>query len=99
MYALVDYDPDGIAIMRTYKHGSQGLEHEQNSTVPELRWLGIRSSDLLDLGDLVTDPDSQGTSTSGQHSQSHSSQESIAFSSNGTGDEPPKSLPRLTSTR
>lgn len=82
MYGLVDYDPDGIAIMRTYKYGSQGLEHEDNSTIPNLRWLGIRSGDLLQLGDLVTEESSQ--SASSQNSQAQSSQESLAFSSNGS---------------
>ena len=44
----MDFDPDGIAIMRTYKHGSLGLRHEKNVTVPGLLWLGIKSGDVLD---------------------------------------------------
>jgi meiotic recombination protein SPO11 len=47
MFALVDYDPHGVAILRTYKNGSKRLEHEDNVTVPGIRWLGIHSSDLL----------------------------------------------------
>jgi len=77
IYALADYDPDGIAIMRTYKYGSQGLDHEENTTIPLLRWLGICSGDLLSLGDLEAEQDSQG-------SNSQQSQESTAFSFHGS---------------
>ncbi|KAI1481791.1 DNA topoisomerase IV, alpha subunit [Daldinia eschscholtzii] len=48
IYALVDYDPSGIAIMLTYKCGSQGLSHEENITVPGIMWLGPTSRDILD---------------------------------------------------
>ncbi|KAI1372750.1 DNA topoisomerase IV, alpha subunit [Hypoxylon crocopeplum] len=47
VYALVDFDPSGINIMLTYKHGSLALSHEQNTTVPGLSWLGPKSSDIL----------------------------------------------------
>jgi meiotic recombination protein SPO11 len=47
MFALVDYDPHGVAIMRTYKYGSQRLDHETNAATPQLLWLGIRSDDIL----------------------------------------------------
>lgn len=48
IYALADFDPDGIAIMSNYKHGSYTLSHEnENLIVPSIRWLGIRSSDIL----------------------------------------------------
>ncbi|KAI1494090.1 Spo11/DNA topoisomerase VI subunit A [Biscogniauxia mediterranea] len=46
-YALVDFDPDGFAIMRTYKCGSLALFHEENITLPSLSWLGPRSQDIL----------------------------------------------------
>ncbi|PYH42737.1 putative meiosis-specific topoisomerase Spo11 [Aspergillus saccharolyticus JOP 1030-1] len=47
-YALVDGDPDGIAIMATYKYGSLAYAHE-NSTLncPEIHWLGLRTSDIV----------------------------------------------------
>ena len=49
IFALVDFDPDGIAIMSTYKHGSWNLSHENSLLqVPAVRWLGSRSKDLLD---------------------------------------------------
>lgn len=50
MYAFVDLDPDGVAIMSTYKYGSYRLAHEDitlNDTpalsLPEIRWLGVKS--------------------------------------------------------
>ncbi|KAK6833320.1 meiotic recombination protein rec12 [Apiospora arundinis] len=49
IYALMDFDPDGVSIMRTYKHGSSGMRHEQSVTVPGLIWLGVKHNDLLDL--------------------------------------------------
>ncbi|KAL8932440.1 MAG: hypothetical protein Q9216_006835 [Gyalolechia sp. 2 TL-2023] len=51
IYALVDFDPDGIAIMYTYKHGSFTLSHENaNLRTPTVRWLGVRSRDLVPGG-------------------------------------------------
>ncbi|PMD12317.1 DNA topoisomerase IV, alpha subunit [Hyaloscypha hepaticicola] len=44
---LVDFDPDGIGIMSTYKYCSMGLAHEINLAVPSIRWLGVRSCDFL----------------------------------------------------
>ena len=50
MFALVDFDPDGIAIMSTYKHGSLRLAHEDVTradtpgvNLPNLQWLGVQS--------------------------------------------------------
>jgi len=49
MFALVDFDPDGIAIMSTYKYGSQRLAHEDVAhqgtpglKLPGLQWLGVQ---------------------------------------------------------
>ncbi|KAK9426710.1 putative Spo11/DNA topoisomerase VI subunit A [Seiridium unicorne] len=47
IHALVDFDPAGIGIMRTYQHGSQSLRHEKNVTVPGLLWLGVKSNDVF----------------------------------------------------
>ncbi|KAI1176071.1 Spo11/DNA topoisomerase VI subunit A [Nemania sp. FL0916] len=47
IYGLVDFDPDGIKIMLTYKHGSQSLRHEENATLHRLAWIGPRSSDVF----------------------------------------------------
>ncbi|KAL2754853.1 hypothetical protein ACRALDRAFT_2107051, partial [Sodiomyces alcalophilus JCM 7366] len=46
IYCLADFDPDGIGIMRCYKHGSRSLSHETHIDAPRLRWLGFKSSDV-----------------------------------------------------
>lgn len=47
IYVLADFDPDGVAIMSAYKHGSWNLSHEnENLVVPRIQWLGLRSRDL-----------------------------------------------------
>lgn len=44
----MDFDPDGLSILSTYKHGSWTLSHENaNHNVRSMRWLGLRSSDLF----------------------------------------------------
>ncbi|KAF9877056.1 meiosis-specific topoisomerase spo11 [Colletotrichum karsti] len=47
VFGLVDYDPYGIRIMRSYSHGTRGHAHETGVTVPSLQWLGIKSGDLV----------------------------------------------------
>ena len=48
IFALVDFDPDGLGIMSTYKYGSMALAHQsQNLAVPSIHWLGVRSSDII----------------------------------------------------
>ncbi|KAI1419714.1 Spo11/DNA topoisomerase VI subunit A [Xylaria sp. FL1777] len=47
MYGLVDFDPDGVRIMLTYKNGSRSLQHEENATLNRLFWIGPRSNDIL----------------------------------------------------
>jgi meiotic recombination protein SPO11 len=53
MYAFVDLDPDGIAILSTYKYGSYRLAHEDLAStdtptlsLPNVRWLGLKSAHL-----------------------------------------------------
>ncbi|KAL8920780.1 MAG: hypothetical protein Q9172_004351 [Xanthocarpia lactea] len=56
IYAMVDFDPDGISIMSTYKHGSLTLSHENaNLRCPIVRWLGVKSGDL-DFRESTTAP-------------------------------------------
>lgn len=46
----MDFDPDGLAIMSTYKHGSVSLAHENDTLVaPRIEWLGIRSDVIRDI--------------------------------------------------
>lgn len=48
VYAMVDFDPDGIAILSTYKYGSSNLAHEKSHTcLPLIQWLGLRSEHVL----------------------------------------------------
>ncbi|KAF2106621.1 Spo11/DNA topoisomerase VI subunit A [Lophiotrema nucula] len=56
MHIVVDFDPDGINIMSTYKHGSYRLAHEDGTdsgtpsiNLPQLRWLGVQSHQLSRL--------------------------------------------------
>ncbi|MCJ1365766.1 hypothetical protein MMC16_004891 [Acarospora aff. strigata] len=52
VFALVDFDPYGIAILSTYKHGSVTLAHENPYiTVPSIHWLGPKSQDLFSEGE------------------------------------------------
>ena len=51
MLALMDFDPDGVGIMSTYKYGSVSLAHEnKHLNVPKLRWIGVMTSDLCHVG-------------------------------------------------
>ena len=48
VYAMVDFDPDGIAILSTYKYGSGNLAHETaHLCLPNIRWVGLRSEHVL----------------------------------------------------
>ena len=47
VYAMVDFDPDGIAILSTYKYGSKNLAHETSMCLPRIQWLGLRSEHVL----------------------------------------------------
>ncbi|KAB8360640.1 hypothetical protein FH972_024378 [Carpinus fangiana] len=54
IHALVDYDPDGIAILSTYRHGSSSLAHEGLALVtPTLQWTGLRSADVDNVPDML----------------------------------------------
>ena len=49
VWGLVDFDPDGLAILSTYKYGSIAMAHENGDLcAPRLGWLGLRSEHLLD---------------------------------------------------
>lgn len=82
MYALMDFDPDGISILSTYKHGSWTLSHENaNHNVRSIRWLGLQSSDLLrSTGDDHRDSDELGSNRTMAAVSSHNRNES-----SGTG--------------
>ncbi|MCJ1404914.1 hypothetical protein MMC11_008140 [Xylographa trunciseda] len=55
IFGLADFDPHGLQIILTYKYGSKALAHENAElVVPTLRWLGVKSKDLLQ-GEISTD--------------------------------------------
>ncbi|KAF7170966.1 hypothetical protein CNMCM5623_003477 [Aspergillus felis] len=55
-YALVDSDPDGMAIMSTYKYGSMAHARDNEKlNVSKLRWLGLRTSDVIGGADSFGD--------------------------------------------
>ena len=81
LLALVDFDPDGVAILRTYKYGSRRLDHEQNATTPQLRWLGIHSEDILSARPADSQEAHDGSQS--QSSQEPASQDSVAYSFDG----------------
>lgn len=61
VFALMDYDPDGIAILSTYKYGSVSLASQNaNLVTPKLIWIGI-SSDIIQLF-AATGPQDEGRS-------------------------------------
>lgn len=48
VYALVDFDPDGMAIFSTYKHGSANLAHETaNLHLPQIQLMGLGRAHIL----------------------------------------------------
>ncbi|KAM5440249.1 endodeoxyribonuclease [Microsporum canis] len=54
VYILVDSDPDGMAIMSTYKYGSMAQVH-QNAylNVPSIQWIGLYASEMIPTVDFL----------------------------------------------
>jgi meiotic recombination protein SPO11 len=49
VFGLVDYDPDGLAILHTYKHGSKKMSEENAGLViPMIQWMGLHSRTITD---------------------------------------------------
>jgi meiotic recombination protein SPO11 len=64
IYAFVDLDPDGIAILSTYKYGSYRLAHESVGagdtpalSLPKLRWLGVKRHHISRFPVIDSDTD------------------------------------------
>ena len=58
-YALVDYDPDGLSILSTYKYGSRALAHENTDiTLRSIEWFGLTSSQAAADRDITDDQQS-----------------------------------------
>ncbi|KAI2711866.1 hypothetical protein CBS147332_5502 [Penicillium roqueforti] len=55
-YALTDGDPHGMAIMSTYKYGSAAQLHQNaRLSIPRLKWLGLRVSDIIAVPEVLGD--------------------------------------------
>ena len=46
MFGIVDYDPDGLNILLHYRRGPRVTGHDECLTLPDIKWLGIRSEHL-----------------------------------------------------
>ncbi|GBF63711.1 meiotic recombination protein [Trichophyton mentagrophytes] len=48
IFILVDSDPDGMAIMSTYKYGSMAQVHRNaDLNVPSIQWVGLQASEMM----------------------------------------------------
>lgn len=48
VHGMMDFDPDGIAIYSTYKHGSKCTAHEPDELqLPQMKWLGLSCDHML----------------------------------------------------
>lgn len=81
---VVDCDPHGIGIMRTYKYGSQRLSHEENARVPGLQWLGVKMDDILGASRPATGEDGSQSSLAGSSQSSQSSYGQFSQGSQGS---------------
>jgi meiotic recombination protein SPO11 len=53
LYGLMDFDPDGLDILSTYKHGSKAFAHQSAELVlPSIQWVGVNSSHIGQEDDL-----------------------------------------------
>ena len=53
LYGLMDFDPDGLDILSTYKHGSKALAHQNSELMlPSIQWIGVNSSHMSQEDDL-----------------------------------------------
>ncbi|KAL7919135.1 Spo11/DNA topoisomerase VI subunit A [Trichoderma austrokoningii] len=77
IFALVDYDPDGLNIFYCYRFKSNTAIQETDVMAPGIRWLGIRSQDLLEI-EIYFNNATRQPSASQQLPSSQSSQESCS---------------------
>ena len=72
----MDYDPDGMAILWTYKYGSFSLvDKDPMLTAPCMQWLGIRSSVLVSrIGSFAEITNDSGSQESGNDGSVHRTQ-------------------------
>jgi meiotic recombination protein SPO11 len=75
IFALVDYDPDGLNIFHCYRFRSSTTFQDTDVTAPGIRWLGIKSQDLLEH-EIYLNNSVRHSSANKQSPTSQSSQES-----------------------
>ncbi|KAL6897622.1 Spo11/DNA topoisomerase VI subunit A [Trichoderma evansii] len=75
VFALVDYDPDGLNIFRCYRFRSDSSIQETDVTAPGIRWLGIKSQDLVEY-EIYLNSSIRHSSINQQLPNSQSSEES-----------------------
>ncbi|PTB42517.1 hypothetical protein M441DRAFT_137346 [Trichoderma asperellum CBS 433.97] len=75
IFTLVDYDPDGLNIFRCYRFRSNNAIQETDATTSSIRWLGIKSQDLLEY-ETYLNSSIRHSSASQQLTNSQSSEES-----------------------
>jgi meiotic recombination protein SPO11 len=55
-FCLTDYNPHGILLMLTYKHGSESRGLESDCRCPSLRWIGLHSAHVRSSSTESDDP-------------------------------------------
>lgn len=57
IFCLVDWDPDGIQILKCYLYGSKNLAREHACNIPEMKWLGLKADNIaLGAGAQISKP-------------------------------------------
>lgn len=82
IFVLADYDPDGLNILRHYRLKSDIVS--ENFTAPAIRWLGIKSQDLLEREsrlDMLRIPSPDNSQLPDSQSSKESSGSKISISS------------------
>jgi meiotic recombination protein SPO11 len=46
----MDWDPDGIQILKCYRYGSKKMAQEHGCNIPEMKWIGLKAEDMTRKG-------------------------------------------------
>jgi len=46
----MDWDPDGIQILKCYRYGSKKMAQEHGCNIPEMKWIGLKAEDVTRKG-------------------------------------------------
>ncbi|KAJ9500047.1 endodeoxyribonuclease [Exophiala xenobiotica] len=50
VFGLMDWDPDGIQILKCYRYGSKKMAQEYGCNIPEMKWIGLKAEDVTRKG-------------------------------------------------